>query len=191
MSMTPTKRLLLSALFLAIGLILPFFTGQIPAVGRMLLPMHLPVFLCGLICGRSHGAAVGGILPILRSVLFGMPALYPNAVSMMLELATYGFVAGWLYTESRHQCLMSLYRAMLMSMLAGRLVWGVASWCLLGLQGNGFTLEMFMGGAFLTAFPGILLQLIAIPALMMALHKTHMVPMKGQTVHGKNGSTCA
>lgn len=72
---TPLKNLLLAAMFLAIGLVLPFFTGQIKEIGNMLLPMHLPVFLCALICGWQYGTAVGFIMPILRFALFFMPRM--------------------------------------------------------------------------------------------------------------------
>ena len=92
-----TKKLTLSAMFFAVGLILPFFIGQIPMIGQMLLPMHIPVLLCGLIVGWQYGLAVGFFLPLVRSVLFGMPAMFPNAVSMAFELAAYGLVIGWLY----------------------------------------------------------------------------------------------
>ena len=89
-----TQKITLSAMFIAIGIVLPFFTGQIRQIGSMLLPMHLPVFLCGLICGWQYGAAAGFILPLLRSFLFGMPPMYPMAAAMSFELATYGLVAG-------------------------------------------------------------------------------------------------
>lgn len=91
---TGLRKTTLAALFLAIGLILPFITMQIPAVGKMLCPMHIPVLLCGYVCGWPYGLIVGIITPLLRGVLFGMPAIFPNAVCMAFELATYGFVAG-------------------------------------------------------------------------------------------------
>lgn len=106
-----TKKLTLSAMFFAVGLILPFFIGQIPMIGQMLLPMHIPVLLCGLIVGWQYGLAVGFFLPLVRSVLFGMPAMFPNAVSMAFELAAYGLVIGWLYGHSRWKCVKSLYRS--------------------------------------------------------------------------------
>ena len=94
------KNMVLAAMFLAIGLVLPLFTGQIPQVGNMLLPMHIPVFLCGLICGWQYGAAVGFIVPLLRSAIFGMPVFFPSATAMAFELMTYGLVAGLLYALS-------------------------------------------------------------------------------------------
>src|SRR5699024_5166303 len=172
------RNLTMSALFLALGLVLPIFTGQIPQIGSMLLPMHIPVFLCGLICGGPWGALVGLILPLLRSVLFGMPPLFPTAIAMCFELMTYGFVAGFLYSRSRWQCVIALYRSMIASMVAGRLVWGVAQIVLLGLSGSAFTLQAFMAGALLNAIPGIVLQLLLIPAIMVALNRTGLVPFK-------------
>ncbi len=169
------QNLTLSAMFLAVGLVLPFLTGQIKQIGNMLLPMHIPVLLCGLICGWQYGGIVGLILPLLRNVLFGMPPM-PNAVSMAFELAAYGFVIGFLYNTSRWKCIFSLYRSMLISMVAGRVVWGVVQAVILGIGGTGFTFKMFMAGAFLNAIPGIILQLILIPAIMVALNRTGLVP---------------
>lgn len=186
--MKHTRKLALAAMFIAIGLLLPFLTGQIPQIGRMLLPMHIPVFLCGLICGWKYGAPVGFLLPLMRFALFGMPILFPTGLAMAFELAVYGLVAGFLYGHSRWKCIIALYRSMIIAMLAGRVVWGVALMLLLGVGGEGFTLQMFIAGAFLDAFPGIILQLILIPALMVALSRTGLVhfsnnapPLKSET----------
>ena len=173
-----TKNITLSAMFVAVGLVLPMITGNIPQIGNMLLPMHIPVFLCGLICGWQYGLAVGAILPLMRSFLFGMPPLYPVAIAMTFELATYGFVAGFLYNRSKWQCVIALYRSMLLAMLAGRIVWGAAEVVLLGLSGSAFTWQAFMAGAVLNAIPGIVIQLTLIPALMVALNKTGLVKFK-------------
>lgn len=101
MIQTGTKKLTLAAMFFAIGIILPFFIGQIPLVGQMLLPMHIPVLLCGLIVGWQYGLATGFFLPLVRGMLFGMPALFPNGIGMAFEMATYGLVIGYLYSHSR------------------------------------------------------------------------------------------
>lgn len=170
------RTLVLAAFMLALCLILPFFTGQIPQIGSMLLPMHLPVLLCGLLCGWQYGAAVGFVAPLLRYVLFGMPPIYPVGIAMAFELATYGLVIGLLYSRSRWKCIFALYRSLLIAMVVGRLVWGVAEVILLGLGGQAFTWELFLSGALLTAIPGIILQLVFIPALMIALDRTGLVP---------------
>ncbi|WP_330558204.1 ECF transporter S component [Acutalibacter sp. 1XD8-33] len=113
-----TKNIVLSAMFLAIGLILPFFTVQIPQIGQMLLPMHIPVLLCGFVCGWQSGAIVGFVLPLLRSAIFGMPVFFPSATGMAFELMTYGLVAGLLYSLSKWKCLLALYRSLVIAMLA-------------------------------------------------------------------------
>ena len=81
------KNLVLGALFLALALVLPFFTGHIPQIGAMLCPMHLPILLAGFVCGGPVGAVVGFIAPLLRSALSGMPTMFPAAVAMAFELA--------------------------------------------------------------------------------------------------------
>ena len=169
------KNMTLAAMFLALGLVLPMLTGQIPQIGNMLLPMHIPVLLCGLICGWPYGLAIGFITPLLRGVLFGMPPLFPIGISMAFELATYGAVVGVLYACARWKCVVSLYRSMLIAMVAGRLVWGAVRVVLTGVAGQAFTWQMFMAGALLNAIPGIVLQLIFIPAMMVALDRTGLV----------------
>ena len=170
--MSKIHQLTLSAMFLALGLVLPFLTGQIPEIGSLLLPMHLPVFLCGLICSWRHGLALGALLPILRSLLFGMPPLYPKAIAMTFELAVYGFVAGFLYARAKKKSLFALYGSILAAMLAGRAAWGLAQTVLLGLKDTPFSFSLFLSGAFLEAIPGILLQLILLPAVMLIVGKT-------------------
>ncbi len=170
------KNMTLAAMFLALGLVLPFLTGQIPQIGNMLLPMHIPVFLCGFICGWQYGGIVGFILPLLRYALFGMPVLFPTGIAMSLELLTYGLVAGLLYSLSRWQCIRALYRCLIIAMLAGRVVWGLVQVLLLGISGNSFTWQMFLAGAVLNAIPGIIVQLILIPSVMVALNRTGLVP---------------
>lgn len=170
-----TKNLTLSAMFLAIGMVLPFLTGQIPQIGNMMLPMHIPVLLCGLICGWQYGAVLGFILPLIRYMVFGMPVLFPTGIAMAFELMTYGLVIGLVYSMSRWKCIISLYRALIISMIAGRIVWAAAQMILLGVSGGAFTMKLFLAGAFLNAVPGIIIQLVLIPAVMIALGRTGLV----------------
>lgn len=176
---TPSVRqLVLAALFLALAFVLPLLTGQVPKVGNMLCPMHFPVLLCGFMLGGPWALTVGFAAPLLRSVLFGMPPMFPIAISMAFELAAYGFLAGWLYSHSRWQCIISLYRCLIAAMVGGRLVWGAVRVLLSGVAGQAFTWEMFLSGALLTAVPGIILQLTLIPALMLALDRTGLVKFR-------------
>lgn len=163
------RRLVLSAMFMAIGLTLPFLTGQIPQIGSMLLPMHIPVFLCGLICGWQYGACVGLILPIFRSLLFAMPPLYPTAVSMSVELCIYGLAVGFIFCLFRKQSLLAVYTALVSSMILGRIAWGGCQAVLLSMEGSTFTFSAFIAGALFNAVPGIILQLLLIPAVMTSL----------------------
>ncbi len=172
------QKLVLTALFLSLGFVLPFLTGQIPQIGKMLLPMHIPVLLCGLICGPQYGLVIGFVLPLMRSLIFSQPLFYPTAIAMAFELAAYGFLIGFFYNRAKWQCIRSLYRSMFLSMIGGRLVWGIVQMVLLGVGKNGFTFSMFLSGAILTAIPGIIIQLVLIPVIMLALDRTHLVPFR-------------
>ncbi len=176
--MKPVKKITLAALFLALGLVLPFLTGQIQGIGQMLSPMHFPVLLCGLICGWKYGLAVGVILPLLRSVTFGMPPMFPQAFAMAFELGTYGFVSGWLYQKSPWQCVWALYKSLVAAMLAGRLVYGVVMAITMSALGQPYSFAMFMTAAFANSVPGIILQLLLIPGIMIVLNKTGLVRFK-------------
>ena len=172
------KLLVISAMLFCLGLVLPFFTGQIPKIGNMLLPMHIPVFLCGLICGWQYGGVVGFCLPIVRSLLFGMPVLYPNAIGMAFELLTYGILSGVLFEKSRWHCIKSLYKCLVITMLAGRIVWGVTQVFMLGLGDEGFSFALFLTKGFVNAIPGLVLQFTLIPAIMLLLKKAHLMPRR-------------
>ncbi len=167
-------KLVLSALFLSIGMVLPFLTMQIKEIGDSLLPMHLPVMLCGILCGYGYGAAVGLMLPILRSVCFGMPPLYPNAVWMATELLTYGLIIGLMYKTLPKNTL-CLYISLIVSQIFGRIVWGLSKSILLGLGGKAFTWAMFISSGFVNALPGIILQLILIPTILLILKRTKFI----------------
>ena len=173
-----TLRLVLSALFLALGYILPFATGQIPEIGNMLLPMHLPVFLCGFVCGWKYGAAVGLILPITRCLMFGRPMLYPDAVAMSFELMTYGLAVGLIYMLMKKKNILAIYTSLVSAMIAGRLIWGAVRFIMLGLQNTGFSIKIFWTVALVNAIPGMILQLILIPAVLITLQKTKLLPFR-------------
>ncbi len=176
------KKMVLSAMFLSIGMVLPLLTSQIKEIGDTLLPMHLPVMLCGLICGPLYGMSVGFILPFFRSLVFSMPPAYPNAVWMAFELATYGAVIGFVYMLFRNKNIVSIYISLIAAMLSGRLVWGIVKAILLGVGGSSFTFKAFFIGGFVDSLLGIVLQLALIPALMTLLGRF------GLTEKGKKGS---
>ena len=163
-------KITLSSVFLAVAYVLPFLTGQVPQIGSMLCPMHLPVILCGLICGWKYGLIVGLISPLLRSLTLGMPPLFPTAAAMSIELAVYGFVSGILY-QTLGKKTQSIYISLIISMLLGRIVWGITMFCFLGFNINNFGLSAFWLGAFVNAFPGIIIQIVLIPLIVMVYNK--------------------
>lgn len=169
-STTKTTKLVISGALVALGMILPFLTGQIPEIGSRLSPLHLPVLICGFVCGWQYGLAVGFILPILRSLTFGMPPLMPVASAMAVEMAVYGAVTGLLYEKlPKKNC--SIYTALIAAMLCGRVTWGLASMVLYGVLGRAFTFQMFLTKAFIDAVPAIIIQLVLVPLIVIALKK--------------------
>ena len=162
--------MVLAAMFLALAIVLPFMTGQIPQIGNALCPMHIPVILCGFFCGPWYAAAIGFVAPLLRFVLFGMPPLVPKGISMCFELAAYGAVSSLLYRALPAKKL-NIYVSLVCAMLSGRIVWGIARVVFYGLGKSEFGWALFMSGAFFNAIPGIIVQLVLIPALVMMFEK--------------------
>lgn len=171
------EKMILAALFLALAYIMPFLTGQIPKFGAMLCPMHIPVLICGFICGWPWGLAVGFIAPLLRSLTLGMPVLFPRAVCMAFELAAYGSIAGLMHQKLPRKKPF-IYCSLLTAMIAGRLVWGVAMLICMGIKGNSFTINTFLAGAFFNAIPGIIVQIVLIPILVMILDKPQITGLR-------------
>lgn len=167
------RRLTYAGVCLALALLLPFLTGQLPSIGSALCPMHIPVFLAGFLCGPWWGLAVGAVSPLARSVLFGAPAMYPKAAAMAFELAAYGCVSGLLYRALPKKPGF-LWAALAAAMLAGRLVWGAAMVVFTGTGGFGWA--AFWAGGFTGAVPGIVLHLLLIPPLVLAIEKSGLRP---------------
>ena len=164
------KKLTLSAMFLALAFVMPFLTGQIPQIGSMLCPMHIPVLLCGFFCGAPWGLVVGFVAPILRSFTLGMPPMFPTAFCMAFELATYGFIAGLMYKKLPKKRI-NIYVSLISAMIIGRLVWGFVMFGCMGFDISKFGLSAFLAGAVLNAIPGIVIQIIFIPIVVIALGK--------------------
>ncbi len=169
---------ILAALFLALCLVLPFLTGQIPQIGSAISPMHIPVLLCGFICGWPYALLVGFIAPLLRSLLFSMPPFPAVALPMAFELAAYGLFSGLFYKllKGKMGDTVRVYISLILAMLLGRVVWGIAKYILALLTGSVFTLEMFMAGAFINAVPALILHIVLIPLIIIALQKAHKMP---------------
>lgn len=164
------RTLTLSAMFLALTQVLPFLTGQIPQIGAMLCPMHIPVLLCGFFCGGPSGFLVGLIAPILRSAVFGTPLMFPKAVCMAVELSFYGLLSGVLH-RYLPKTKWNVYVSLIAAMVIGRIVWGCAMLLCMGLDVSRFGFSAFIFGALINAIPGIVIQLILIPILVITLER--------------------
>lgn len=172
MNNNTTKKIIYTAVCIAIGIILPQVFHLIPIsnVGSVLLPMHIPVLICGFICGYKYGAICGLILPFLSSILTGMPPLFPIGVSMMAELATYGVLTGILYEVTKGK----IFTSLLIAMLGGRIILGISNTLFMGLANMPYSIETFIVGSFVTALPGLIIQVMIIPPIIFALKKTYL-----------------
>jgi len=173
-----TRKLCFAALLLALGWLLPLLTGQNRDLGNMLSLIHIPVYLCGFLLGPWYGLLLGLLIPLSRSVLFGMPVFYPRALCMAFEMATYGAVCGGLYRIWKSKCknkkIVGIYISIIPAMLLGRVVWGVGR-ALCGLfSPEPFTWAAFIAGGFVTAWPGMIAQMILIPVLVLALDRSRL-----------------
>lgn len=156
-------QLILTAMFIALGLIIPYFTSHAFAMpGKILLPMHLPVFLMGLFCGPLYGAIGGFITPILSAVLTGMPVLFPMMPIMAAELLTYGLISGLMYNKLK----LPLYPSLLIAMLCGRISYGIIFAIIVAPKFSAVKAAVF--GAVTEGIPGIIIQLILIPTVVYA-----------------------
>lgn len=164
------RRLTYTAACLALALLLPFLTGQNQKLGSVLCLMHIPVLLCGFLCGWPWGAAAGFIAPLLRSVIFGMPPMPVVAVPMAFELATYGATAGLLYRKFP-RTIPGICASLVIAMIAGRVIWGIAKLILCRMMGTEFAYFASVAEAFVTALLGIGVQLVLIPAIVYAMEK--------------------
>lgn len=170
MKKTMTMNLTGTALCMALGLVLPVLFHLFGA-GPVFLPMHIPVLLCGLLFGWQWGAVCGFFVPLISSLLTGMPPIFPTAPAMMLELCAYGILTGVFYRKLRW----NIYPALICSMLGGRVVSGIANAIFYGMADKSYGFAAFLSGAFVQAVPGILIQIVVIPILILALERARII----------------
>ncbi|MEG1847680.1 MAG: ECF transporter S component [Lachnospiraceae bacterium] len=168
------KKLCYAGVCLTLGLILPFLTGQMRSFGNALSPMHIPVLLCGFLCGWPYALVVGLLLPAMRFFLFGMPPLFPIGAAMTCELATYGLLSGILYHRLPHTTI-HIYTSLIAAMFGGRIVWGITMALIAGISDVTFSMQMFLAGAFINSIPGILCHILLIPIIVIALQKAKII----------------
>ncbi len=171
------KKLCFAAMFLALGWLFPFLTGQNRDLGNMLSLIHIPAYLGGMLLGPWYGVLLGFVIPLSRSLILGMPVLYPRALCMAFEMAAYGGICGGMYhwLQKKNKKITTIYISMIPAMLLGRVVWG-AGRALCGLfAADAFTWSAFIAGGFVTAWPGMIAQLILVPVMLVALEKTGLL----------------
>ena len=177
LSSLKVRKLTYAALLLALAVMMPRVAGLIPDIGKTLNLMHIPVLLCGFLCGWSWGLVVGFTAPLLSSLLNGMPGIFPDATVMAFELATYGALSGLLYMLLPKKK-WSIYISLIVAMLAGRIVYGIVYLLLtsLGLvKINDALLAFVWVRAFAKPVLGIILQIVLVPLLVMALERGRLI----------------
>ena len=175
MKSIPTRKLVLTAVCVALCIVVPMAFHTIPNAGTIFLTMHIPVLLCGMICGWPFGFLCGLLGPLLSSLITGMPmpAVLP---SMMVECAVYGATSGLLMRFVRTGHLYAdLYISLIPAMLAGRVVSGIAKALIFA---PGTTLSAWATASFVTGLPGIAIQLVLVPVLVYTLMRAHLIPKR-------------
>lgn len=163
-----THNLTLAGLLCAVGLVLPFATSHAFGIpGNILLPMHIPVFLAGFLCGPFYGAICGAVVPVLSSLVTGMPAPFPMAPIMTGELLTYGLISGLCY----HRFKLPIYPSIIISMVSGRVIYGFIFAALL-ISHGGTLKALSVAGAIAHGIPGIIIQLLLIPVIISAYERS-------------------
>lgn len=172
--MSKTQKLTVAGICLALAFLLPFVTGLMQQVGKMLSPMHIPVLICGFLAGPAWGVAVGFAAPLLRSLILGMPPMYPMALAMAFELCAYGLSAGLFYSlfKKSMKITPNVYLSLILSMVAGRIVFGAAMYFMLMGQGKSYTFDAFINGTLLGSIPGIVLHILIIPPIVLAVKRS-------------------
>ena len=169
------RKITYCAVLIALGMVLPFLTGQIPEVGSALSPLHIPALLAGFTVGPIWGAVCAFVIPILRSAIFTMPTMFPMACTMAFEMATYALVGGFLWNCSPKNPL-NLYFSQICTMVLGRVVYGIA-FALFTVNNPNihYTFTAFILGCFVDAIPGIVLHLLIVPPIVLALRKANLI----------------
>lgn len=163
-----------AALCVALGILIPSVFHLFGQAGATFCPMHIPVIICGMVCGWKYGGLCGLIVPLLSFLIIGMPPIYPTGVSMMLELCAYGVLAGLLYKR------FNVFISLIGAMIGGRVIYGLTNLILMGLANTTYSIRTFLTAAFVTALPGIVIQLIFIPALIVLLEQVGFLKKKQQ-----------
>lgn len=173
--MRSIKKLTLTSVCAALCVVLPIAFHSIPNAGTIFLPMHIPVLICGMICGWPYGLVCGLMGPLLSSAITGMPpvAMLP---AMMVECGAYGAVSGLVLKVLRTgKTYGDLYIALVVAMIAGRVISGIAKALIFS---PGLAMSAWVASSFVTALPGIVIQLVFLPGVVAMLMKAKVIPQR-------------
>ena len=174
--LTVLNKSIITALCVALCVVLPMALHAIPKGGVLFSPMHLPVLLCGLVCGAPSGLICGILGPFISSMLTGMPAFGYMPI-MMIELGLYGLISGLVMQLLRSgKLVIDLYAALIIAMLGGRVITGILR--ALIFAGGSYSWSAWAAGYFVSCLPGIILQLILLPTIYVALERAHLLPVR-------------
>ena len=174
--MTATKKSIITAVCIALCVVLPLAFHAIPQGGSIYCPMHIPVLLCGLVCGWPFGLLCGAAGPALSAAMTGMPPV-AYLPSMIVELAVYGAISGLMMNAAKTGKLYpDLYISLVAAMLCGRVVGGLANAVIFS-RGD-YSMAAWATGYFVTGLPGIIIQLALIPSIVVALEKSNLIPAR-------------
>ena len=173
--MSPVKQATITAACMALCCVLPMAFHSL-SLGSAFSPMHIPVLLCGLICGGWYGCFCGIAGPVLSSVLTGMPGA-TGLIFMVPELAVYGLVSGLVMRLVRTRSLCAdLYIALITAMLLGRVAGGIASAIFYMGNGETFSIALWAASNCAGTVPGIIAHLILLPVMVIMLMKARLIP---------------
>lgn len=170
--MRNTKKLTMTAMMIALGLVLPPVIRMIPNGGVLFSPMHISPLLTGLVIGPVEGIIVGLICPLLNHLLYGMPQ-GTTLIGMCFELPVYGLVSGILMNVLKSQKdQVKVYLSLIIAMLCGRIVGGIVQSIVLG---STYTLQVWITSYFVSTFPAIIIHLLLLPVVYFSLNKAGFV----------------
>ena len=173
MRLTAVKKSIYCAICIALCYVLPLAFHAIGA-GSVLLPMHIPVLICGLVCGWQFGMLCGISGPAISCILTSMPTV-ANLPSMMAELCVYGIVAGVLMKLVRTKSTYAdLYISVIAAIIIGRGVSGFVN-ALIFATGE-YSMALWVSSYVITSWPGTIIQLAIIPSIVFALMKAGFMP---------------
>lgn len=172
MKLSTVKKSIITAVCLALCVVLPQAFHAVGA-GTVFLPMHIPILLCGLICGAPYGLLCGAAGPVLSHLFTKMPPM-EMLPSMMVECAVYGLVAGIMMLVKTRKVYGDLYLSLICAMLAGRIVAGITKALIFNF--GAYSMSAWIASSFVTSWPGIVIQIVLIPTIVFALMKARLIP---------------